>query len=166
MCLAVLFNSLFCACLVCFPHLFLWCFDKQQQQTHFTAHTHRSSTTHVLPRVSRYQMTYHSHCPNCLNQHSLLHFLLSNASSFCNPKVLKSPSTTSVHVFLGRPLDLGPETTKFIHCFTQSSSDFLCTWPNHRNLFLCNTCANTLNSQSAPLYLPVFYPIPSLHTSM
>ena len=86
-------------------------------------------------------MTYHSHCPNCLNQHSELAFsifFLSNASFFCYPKVLKSPSTTTTHVFLGRPLDLGPATTKFIHCFTQSSSDFLCTWPNHRNLFLCN----------------------------
>ena len=39
------------------------------KQTHFTAHTRRSGTIQVLPRVSRHQMTYHSHCPNCPNQH-------------------------------------------------------------------------------------------------
>jgi len=36
--------------------------QKQQQQTHYTAHTRRLGTIQVLPRVSRPQMTYQSHC--------------------------------------------------------------------------------------------------------
>ena len=52
-----------------------------------------------------------------------------------------SSRTTSLQVFFGLPLGLGPSTSYSIHFFTQSSSSFRSTCPYQRSLFCCNTNA-------------------------
>ena len=50
--------------------------------------------------------------------------------------LLKSLCTTSIHVLLRLPRPLLPSTSIVVHLFTQSSSDYRSTCPNHRNLLL------------------------------
>src|SRR5260221_56975 len=65
----------------------------------------------------------------------LCHSTRSWASSRLRPISFMSLFTTSIHIFFGLPLDLGPSTSKTLQPFTQSQSSFLSTCPNHLSLF-------------------------------
>ena len=78
---------------------------------------------------------------------SLLHLSLSFASSLFNPHSLMSLSTTWLHVILGLPHPLLPSTLNDMIFFTQSSSSFHGTCPNHLNLF----CFMASDTDSIPI---------------
>jgi len=63
------------------------------------------------------------------------------ASSLFILRASQSSRTTSLQVFIGLPLGLGPSTSYSVHFFTQSSSSFHSTCPYKRSLFCCNTNA-------------------------
>ena len=68
-------------------------------------------------------------------QSSLLHLSLSFPFSLFNPHSLMSLSTTWLHVILSLSRPLLPSTSNDMIFFTQSSSSFRSTCPNHLNLF-------------------------------
>ena len=110
-------------------------------------HTH----THTKPfngplsrtgRVGRYQKKHsptHTHPDHQTCFINILHLLQSIASSLFNLCAWQSFSTTSVQVFFGLPVGLGPSTSSSMHFFTQSSSSFHSTCPYHCRLFCCST---------------------------
>jgi hypothetical protein len=84
----------------------------------------------------------------------LLHKPVSLASSGdrAHLLILSSSSNIFIHVLFGLPLGLFSTTSNLVHLFTQSSSTFLSTCPNHVNLFLLHT------------FCDWFHPNPSLST--
>jgi hypothetical protein len=70
-------------------------------------------------------------------------------------------SITSLHVFLGLPLDL-PSTSISVHLLTQSSFTFLCTCPNHLSLLLHTSPVASIPSRDLNLHLCA-YPLITPH---
>ena len=68
---------------------------------------------------------------------SLLHLSLSFTSYLFNSHSLMSLSTALLHVILGLPHPLLPSTSNDMIFFTQSSSSFHSTCPNHLSLLHC-----------------------------
>jgi hypothetical protein len=84
--------------------------------------------------VSRFTQVGHF-APYILSLHKLMSF----PSAGDRAHLVISSSNVFIHVFLGLPLGLFPTTSIIVHLFTQSSSPFLSTWPNHLNLFLSHS---------------------------
>ena len=95
--------------------------------------------------VGQYQKKHsptHTHLDDRTSFINFLLLLRSVASSLFSLRARQSFLTTSVQVFFGVPLGLGPSTSYSMHFFTQSSSSFRSTCPYQRSPFCCNTMSS------------------------